>query len=340
MTDGKILFLKQEDAIASGVLDMKACVESVLCTLEMLGKNEIMNPPKTSLKHYREDGSMQFKLNSMPVYVGGNLQRAGVKWAGEAPGNSESPDLPLGIDVMILSDVDTVLPVAIMDATLITAMRTAAVTAIAIRLLSSELARTVGVFGAGVIGRTLLMALRDMPRVIEEVRLFDLQQAKAVALAEEFEVELPVRVVSNGEAACRGAKIVITATTAFQKIVEMDWLDVCVLRCQCGANEFPPESILEARRIVIDDWEQMIGVPGSNFKQLAEEGRIVPEDTILLSDIVAGNKKVETESENPIQFMARGLACLDLAFGEYVYQQARELGLGTVLNLWDEPVWI
>ena len=87
--DSNILFLKQEDAIKAGILDMKACLADTERALTMLSNGEIENPAKTSLKIYKND-EYYFKLNSMPIYLGGEIDRPGVKWAGESPMNMKT----------------------------------------------------------------------------------------------------------------------------------------------------------------------------------------------------------------------------------------------------------
>src|SRR5699024_2238470 len=135
MHEANILFLSQEDVIKSGVLDMKECLKDVEQALKMLGNKQIKNPPKTSINNFNKDGSWRSMNNSMSVYIGGEIDRAGIKWASESNFNIKESKLPMGIDILTLSDTDTVLPVSIMDATLITAMRTAANAIMAVKYL-------------------------------------------------------------------------------------------------------------------------------------------------------------------------------------------------------------
>jgi len=115
----EILFMKQEDVIEAGILDMAMVLEMVEKAFYLEGQGEIINPPKTvfGIPIGQEPSS---KFFSMPVYIGGDVNRPGIKWAAESRANAETGNLPMGIDLVILSDPVTVQPVAIMDGMVIT----------------------------------------------------------------------------------------------------------------------------------------------------------------------------------------------------------------------------
>ena len=124
--DPEILFLKQEDVIKAGLLDMKQVMATVEKTYQLMGKGEIKNPPKVRTR-IPDDDNWQSFFNSMPCYIGGDVNIGGIKWAAESKKNAVTPGIPYGIDITILSDPETVLPFCILDGTLVTAMRTSAV---------------------------------------------------------------------------------------------------------------------------------------------------------------------------------------------------------------------
>lgn len=122
----EILFLKQEDVIKAGLLDMKQILAVTEKTYAMLGQGLIKNPPKTNTSIPDKENWQSF-FNAMPCYIGGDINIGGIKWAAESKKNATIPGIPYGIDISILSDPETVLPFCILDGTLITAMRTSAV---------------------------------------------------------------------------------------------------------------------------------------------------------------------------------------------------------------------
>ena len=105
----EILFLQQEDQIKAGLLDMKMILKITEDTYKMLGQGQIQNPPKVHLG-IPEGTEWESFFNTMPSYIGGDLNIAGIKWAAESKKNATTPGIPYGIDISILSDPVTVLP--------------------------------------------------------------------------------------------------------------------------------------------------------------------------------------------------------------------------------------
>ncbi|MFO8059150.1 MAG: ornithine cyclodeaminase family protein [Bacillota bacterium] len=339
MPDATIRFLQQEDVIDAGVLNMKETIADIEEVLTLLSNGHVLNPAKTSIQVPSDDDPQGWRFfNSMPTYVGGNIRRAGVKWACEH-GKNVGRGIPMGIDILVLSDPDTVLPVAVMDATLITAMRTAANAGVAVKYLANPSSEDFAVLGAGVIGRTLLMALNELDFDYHEIRLYDLLRDKASALAEEFP-SLPVVVTDSGEEAIRGADVAITATTAHRPIVQEEWLDRHTLLVQLSKNEFPRQTVLDVDVISVDDWDQMITKSGSSFQEHYEEGRLTRDDVVILSDVVAGNTPGRTDEGQRIMHFSRGLGCQDVMIGERIYRRALESDMGKIVRLWDSPKWV
>ena len=119
----EILFLQQEDEIEAGLLDMKQILEITEKTYALLGQGQIQNPPKTHLGIPEGAGeNFDSFFNTMPSHIAGDMNIAGVKWAAESNANASTTGIPYGIDIVVLSDPETVLPFAIMDGTIITAM--------------------------------------------------------------------------------------------------------------------------------------------------------------------------------------------------------------------------
>ena len=118
--DSEILFLKQEDVIKAGLLDMKQILKVTEKTYELMGQGLIKNPPKVRTR-IPDDDNWQSFFNSMPCYIGGDVNIGGIKWAAESKKNAHTPGIPYGIDITILSDPETVLPFCILDGTLVTA---------------------------------------------------------------------------------------------------------------------------------------------------------------------------------------------------------------------------
>ncbi|RLF05411.1 MAG: ornithine cyclodeaminase family protein, partial [Thermoprotei archaeon] len=133
----RILYLKQEDVIKAGVLDFDAALKDVEEVFRMMARGEVVMPPKVAMDLYFPDGSPKGHLVAMPAYIK-SLNIAGIKWAAGFFRNPELYGLPHGIDVIVLSDPENGRPLAIMDGTLITAVRTGAVAGVGAKYLAPD----------------------------------------------------------------------------------------------------------------------------------------------------------------------------------------------------------
>lgn len=335
----EILFLKQEDVLNAGLMDMDGVLEMVEKAYLMFAEREIKNPPKTMISLDSDEGVWKSRFMSMPVYIGGDINRAGIKWAAESTLNQKTGLLPMGIDMVVLSDPDTVLPVAIMDGTLVTAMRTGASTAVAAKYLAKPDAKTAGCIGAGIIGRTTIWALSRVLDQLEKVKLFDLNTKKSQELLEEFKGKVNVEIVGSVEAAVKDTDIVVTMTTSQKPFVKKEWVNRARLFLQVGSFEAHEEIPAGADRIVVDDWEPIKHDPFSVFQPLIKRGKLRDEDVTPLYNIIS-KKSPGREGDEFIFFKSRGMGCLDIMVADYIYRRAKDLGIGSVIHLWDNPKWV
>ncbi len=336
MTEIKFLYLSQEDVVRAGVLDMARTLEDIEKVFRLYAEDKVIMPAKNLIDFY-DDHEYRGHIVSMPCYVGDDIDVVGIKWAAGFPKNPIRYDLPLGIDVIILSDPHSGRPLAIMDGTIITAMRTSAVTGIAIRYLARADSEHVAVIGAGVIGRTTLMALPHVLPKLKEVRLYDIRREKSELLARDFKGELPVMVSKSLDKAVRGADVVVTATTSRNKFVRSEWISKGCLCVQVGTNEFSEEVVLRADKVVVDNWEQIRKYGKSMLCKLYEEGYI--KRVLELPFIVAGKQPGRESPEELIFFDSFGMACEDIIVAYRIYKNAIQQGLGEYLYLWRKPLW-
>jgi len=336
----EILYLQQEDVLQAGLMDMDAVLEKVEKAYKMHGNNQIINPVKTMINIPEPNEEWKSRFISMPVYIGGDENIAGIKWAAESRNNPKKGQLPMGIDVIILSDPDTVAPLSIMDGTLITAMRTAASTGIAAKYLADKSSTVLACIGAGVIGRTTIIALKKVLPNIEKVQLYDINIDKARFLADELKDFVKIETASSVEEAVRDADIVTTMTTSKKPFVKHSWLNKATLFLQIGSHEACEDVILASEKIVVDDWEPIQKDPSMIFKKLLNKKIIDKKNIVNLREIVCGRLENIREKNEFIFFKSRGLGCLDIMVAKKIYQTAKSKGIGSKLKLWDTPKWI
>ena len=339
MAPVELRFLSQEDVVAAGGLDMDACLDVIAETLALHHRGETVAPAKSAL-HWSEDLASDERLGrimAMPAYVGGAMNMAGLKWIPSVPSNPER-GLPRGIGLVVLSDPETGLPLAVMDGTVVSAMRTGAVSGVAARELARERASVVLLLGAGVQARTQLLALeRTVPR-LAEIRLHDPRRAKAEALAAERS-DLPLRVVDDPAAAARDADVIVPATMAPEPSITPDWLAPGGLLVSVSSLDPAVDTIAEADLVVTDDIDHETAHP-SRLLARAEAAGVLDRDAVVpLGAIVAGDHPGRTTDDERIVVSPVGLGIEDVAWAAHVFRRAEQLGLGVPLTLWREPVW-
>lgn len=223
----------------------------------------------------------------------------------------------------------------------LTGIRTGAASGVAAKYLAREDAKTLGVFGAGVQAKQQIAALMAV-RPITLVKIFDLDAAKAQALAAETVQRFGVQgcVVTHPREAVAGCDLVVTATTARAAVFQGEWLDPGTHVSGVGANT-PAKRELDAAafrrsKIVLDFRQQALEESG-DLRQALETGAIAPDSIYAdLGEIVTGKKPGRTNDSEITMFKSVGIAIEDIATAEYVLEQAELNELGSLLALNDE----
>lgn len=343
MIKPEILFLKQEDLIKVGVTDMDKILKITEDTFKRLAEGNAIQPPKNAIcvpdvEHHQQCGL------ALSAYIKGkdvDSTAFGVKWAAESVTNASEPDLPLGIDVTILSNAQTMLPKALVDGTLITAMRTSATAGLCAKYCARKDSKIATLVGAGVIGRTMIMAIGRCVPSLEEIRIVDLDMEKAKGLAEEFKGIYNVVPYADTREACKDADLVVTETTTMKPIIFRDMItksNATLIQLELFAYE--ESFIFDADKLVIDSWEQMTHTEGSPFIKYREEGRLTRDDVVLIEELASGKLSGRDNDDQFVFCNTMGMGSVDINIANTLYLEAKEKGIGQVQMLWDKPLWI
>jgi alanine dehydrogenase len=225
-------------------------------------------------------------------------------------------------------DPTTGTPLAIMDGTYITAMRTAASSALTIRLLARKDARVLTIIGAGVQGQSHLQVLSHV-RKFEEIRIASFYYKDAQNLAAEHP---EASAVESFEVAVRGADVVCLCTTSSTAVIEPDWISPGTHITSVGfsppGSELPLEIIPHSRLFV--ETRRSFEPPPTGCCELAG---LDPETGTELGELLLGIKPGrQTEGEITL-YKSMGHAIEDLAAANLVYQRARHQGAGSMVEL-------
>ncbi len=339
------LFLNQEDVKLCGGNDMKMVIEIIENVISLHGKGDYVLPTKSTLRWGDINAeTTSGRINSMPGYVGGDIQASGIKWISSAPMNPFKYNLPRAAGVIILNDSETLLPSVIMDGTLISAMRTGAVSGVVAKYLAKKESKVLGLIGAGVQNRTQLMAIHAICPQIQTVKVADLSRERAESFCKEMSAivkDVSFEIVESAEQAVRGSDIFITATVTEKPIVQSSWVDEGSLHIHVGSHECEFDVIDQADKVVVDDWEELKHRGVETISIMYTEGKFNPENIYAeLGEVVNGDKMGRESETERIYFNSVGMGIEDVAVANYIYQIAKERGIGQNLKLWTEAPFV
>ncbi len=340
--DSKVefLYLSQEDVRATGIsmMDVIAAVEKVL---SLHDNGQVNLPSKVILDlGERERG----RINAMPAYLGGDFDICGIKWIAGFPPNPVKFGIPRAHALLVLNDATTGVPLAIMDCTYISAMRTGAVTGVGAKYLANGDSEVVGIIGCGVQARTQIMAIKAVLPSVKLIKGYDIRKEASDQLANWASQELGIegKSVKTAKEAVEGSDIVVTVTVADEPIVKDAWLKKGSFFAHVGSYQEEEEQVVfKSDKIVVDLWEEVLHRGTPLLAKLYKAGRMKSEKIHAnIGEIIRGKKAGRTNQYERIFFSPLGLGSEDVAVGTLVYREAKKKGLGISLKLWEHPTII
>lgn len=327
MTLGKqILYLSKNDIACIGVT-MAEVVDAVEKGFIELGSGRVEMPPKPGI--HPGEGDDNF-IHAMPAYIPA-MKSAGIKWVGGYPNNPEK-GLPYITGLLILNDAGTGIPLAVMDCSWITAMRTGAASAVSAKYLARPESSTIGILACGVQGHTNLEAMNVL-FPLQQVKAFDpkIEQAEKLA-AFGRSLGLSVEVVVDPKDAVSGSDIVVTSGPILKSphaTIKSGWLDKGTFVSMVDFDSyFDRKALAEADKWTTDNLEQYL-----YYKNTGGYFEGCPEVYAELGELATG-KKIGRENPDEKTFAANlGLALDDMAVAPTVYHRAIEKNIGTWLQL-------
>lgn len=339
----EFLYLSQEDCIKAGALDMKGTLEAIQTSFELHGKKEIIQPAKPVIRWGApETEETRGRIMSMPSYIGGDLDVAGLKWIPSMPENPKKLGQPRASAIILLTDPHNGFPLAIMDGTIVSAMRTGAATGVAAKYLANPDSEIVGIIGSSIQARTQLMAIMNTMKGIKKIKVFSTTQANAEKFAADMTDELGVEVVyvPSAEEAIRDSDIIVTATMSTYPYVKGEWLKEGAFHSEISFWDTAPEELTHYDRVIVDDFKQVKHHGVDVSFRAVEQGIIKEENVVNLSDIMTNGIAGRTTPQQKILFNPIGMSIHDVSEAYRIYQNAKKEGVGQILPLWDQPHWL
>jgi ornithine cyclodeaminase/alanine dehydrogenase-like protein (mu-crystallin family) len=326
----RLRFLSGQDVARA--LPMRDAVEAMKEAFRQISAGEAVVPPRTHIAVASPPGDALF----MPAYVPAT-RRMGLKIV-TLFGDNVARGLPRIQALVIVLDAATGSPLAVMDGTSLTAIRTGAASGAATDLLARPDATVAAIFGAGPQAQTQLEAV-CVVRPIRRAMIFDPSAGRAEALAREMAPRLGIAVLAarSPAEALAGADIVCTATTSVEPVfADRDVAPGTHINAvgsyKPTVREIPAETVRRAR-VVVDHRPAALAEAGDLIIPM-EQG-LIEKDHIYaeLGEIIAGLKKGRESPEQVTLFKSVGVAVQDIAAANQVLAGAERLNLGTDLTL-------
>jgi ornithine cyclodeaminase len=311
------------------LLPMRECIEVMERALAAFARGEVVQPVRLMTRTADESGVLAL----MPAHVGGI--GFGFKAVTVFHGNDER-GLPSHQGLITLIDAETGTPLALMDGTRITAMRTAAVSAVATRHLARTDASVATIIGTGVQARTHAEALACV-RELSEIRIVGRRPDAAQQLAAELADRLPARAFDDAAAALDGADIVATVTASPAPVFAPEAIAPGTHINAVGAytattREVPSETVAAAR-VFVDDRTAALSEAGDLLLAIAD-GAIDESHVVgTLGEVLIGQVQGRTDAQQITIFESLGLGLEDIAAASQVYGRALEDGIGTDVEI-------
>jgi len=324
-----VLYISEKEAESSG-LDFRETIDIAEQVFRAHGEGKAIVPAKISLE-LAQASPYKTWGNAMPAYVE-PWNICGIKWIGANSNNPTEHKLPTLMGAIMLNDPRTFAPIAIIGAGWITAMRTAAASAICAKYLARNDAERLCIIGAGFQGRHQLLALQQV-FPLSEVRVHDVNVSALHRFVEDLsgKSKATLKPERDVEKAVKGSDIVVIAITNERVFFKPDWVEKGVLICSLGETVMEYEALRKMDKIVVDHLEQTMHM--GELKTWVDKGLISQRDVYAeLGQIVAGKKPGREKAEEKILAAPIGVASLDIATAFRVYNLAKQKNIGQVIN--------
>ena len=326
-------YLSQEDLLEAGCFDIRMAMEVAERAMLAFKDQRILFPEKIVqiFNHASQD-----RINGLPATLL-DEQICGVKWVSVFPRNPQLHGRQNLSAIFVLSEIEKGFPIAVMEGTLASNMRVAAMGGIAAKHLSHKDSEVIGFIGAGEQAKMHLLSMKVVRPGLKECRVAAKTPEEEQKFIDELARLFPdlkfVAANTSGRAAMDGADILVTATSVQAPLLKAAWMKPGAFYSHIGGWEDEYEVALQCDKIVCDDWDTVTHRT-QTLSRMYAEGLISGADIHAdLHELVAGHKAGRESEDERIYFNAVGLAYIDVAIGLAMYQRAISAGTGRKLDL-------
>lgn len=347
-----MIYLGDEQIRAVG-LHWHELANSIEDAVHVMDNGDYAQPVKPYLRY---GGNAANRIIAMPAYVGGSIHAAGIKWIASFPGNLNT-GMPRAHSLLVLNDANTGKPYAILNASLPSAARTAAVSAVLLRHYlharsvqhpSNPHRIRLGIIGFGPVGQLHYdMCAQLFGETIEEAYVYDIRgveleandlsaaaatdaAADAIGAGKKVGLLGRTKVADSWEQLYSRCNVIITCTVSDRRYINLPPLPGSLL-LDVSLRDYASSALNGVTAIIVDDWDEVCR-ENTDIELLHKERGLAKEGTHSLADVVCRSALAGFDPAEPVLFCPMGMAVFDIATADCWVQKARELGIGLEID--------
>lgn len=341
--ENKVLWLSQEECVACGAKDMKFILRNVERANRMLGAGETH---EIGLVHMMwEEGKHSGKrigIHGCIINSGdGDVHVSSIKSIPSNPQNPIKLQKPRSNGLILLYDEDTGYPLAVMDDTCVSGMRTGAGSALGAKCCANPDSEVMGLLGSGVIAATCLEATNLVMQNIKTVKVYDWKRENAERFAKQWQhLGYKFEIVDNAQQVVEGSDIVhcCTLVDVGEEYIPASWLKKGSFQSFISCYDYMEECFLLPEAKYCMDWKDRLNdVNACTLTDMVLAGKIDGNRVVQVSDILHGRAKCRTSHDDIVLFGSLGLCITDTLNSFEIYREALKKNLGTWVYQWKEP---
>lgn len=354
MSSASFIYLSQEDAIRHGADDVAATVNDVERTVVLTYQGKAIEAPTATLFWDVDPAILKGGFVGYPgkkranIHAGylddDGVKKVAIKNIPSNPDNIKNGYGPRASGLITILHPESGYPLAVMDAMLISCMRTGSLGALGVKYLRSAKATTACFLGVGPVNQAALMATAEVMPELRQVYVYDLDTARAQRFADKFSKQLNVdiTVCASAREAVVDADVIVPATSVQNKqaaYIEYSWLKKGAL--------FVDLSLWDAKYEVFERADAMFTNSDLVMERttmtpacLVAEGVTSKDKLVDIGGVILGESPGRRSDDDIIVYFARGMALYDVMSGYRVYENAKRSGEGQDLTLWQSEYWL
>lgn len=284
------------------------------------------------IKPYLRYRDFKNRIIAMPAFVGGDINKSGIKWIASFPDNVRN-NIPRAHSVVILNNADTGKPEAIINTALLSILRTAGVTGAIIKAYSKVKALkdiNIGIIGWGPIGQNHFKMITELlGDKISNIFLYDLNQIDENCINSIYKEK--IHVVDCWQDAYKESDICITCTVSKEPYIDMKPKKGS-LQLNVSLRDYKTDIYQYVKgNIIVDDWDEVCREK-TDIEMLSLKKGLRKEETKSIVDVLCNNCLKNYLAEDVIMFNPMGMAIFDIAIASYYVSKASNLNIGQILD--------